>query len=175
MLSVGSVPSALRVWSARGVLACVLAMAALASAAAGTDLHRLWDDRCAECHGHAGDFARKHLMLVDGTLKGRSIERDLHQFLANHYPGDADVDDIHAMLLAQAGSEPRFRNECGRCHGSAADLTRTALLRRDDALYGRRSNWRLDTFLLGHKGLEEDDVPFFVQLLERVQRETRRP
>jgi hypothetical protein len=106
-----------------GVLACALAVAALASAAAGTDLHRLWDDRCAECHGHAGDFARKHLLLVDGTLQGRSIERELHQFLANHYPGDADVDDIHCSSVWNARSTGRERG-CERTVAALRDYQR---------------------------------------------------
>jgi hypothetical protein len=175
MISVASRLRALRAWTSRGLIACALAVLAPASGAAGADLHRLWDERCADCHGHAGDLARRHPVLIDGTLKGRSIERDLHQFLANHYPGDADVDDIHAMLLAQAGSEPRFREQCGGCHGPAADLARTALLRRDDVLYARTSNRRLDLFLLAHKGLGEPEVPFFVHLLEHVEREIHRP
>lgn len=157
------------------VLACVLTWAASRANAAGVDLHRLWDDRCAECHGHAGEFARKHLALIDGTLTGRRIGRDLREFLANHYPGDADVQDIHAMLLAQASSAARFRERCSSCHQRASDLARSALVLRDGALYGRASNRRVDGFLVGHAGLAASEVPFFVQLLERVERETNRP
>jgi hypothetical protein len=44
-----------------GIVLIATLLAIPAARASGIDLHWLWDDRCATCHGHAGDFARKFL------------------------------------------------------------------------------------------------------------------
>lgn len=145
-------------------------------APAGTapDLHRLWEDRCADCHGHAGDFARAHLQVVAGRLQGRHPERDLRVFLHNHYPPDGDIDALYAMLLAQTGNAARFKTQCSGCHGSAAEFVRTALERRDGVLFGRGSGQPLAEFLKGHRRLSAEEAAFFSELLERVAREVER-
>jgi hypothetical protein len=51
-----------------------------AQAATGVDLHRMWDDRCFECHGHAAEFARRSLSVFDGQLQGRHHVDDLSRF-----------------------------------------------------------------------------------------------
>jgi hypothetical protein len=84
------------------------------------------------------------------------------------------VDDIYGMLLAQAGTEARFASQCSGCHTKAVDLVRAYVVRKGDSLYGRASERRMNVFLPGHGGLPEDEVPFFVKLLDRIEREVNR-
>jgi len=154
----------------------VLAALVVPSArAAGIDLHWLWDDRCADCHGHAGDFARRFLSVSEGRLQGWHHVNDLRRFLHNHYLSANEVDAVYAMLLAQAASQARFRQECAHCHDSAAGLVRTSLELRDGILISRRSGRPVRGFLEHHRGLKSDDVDFFVKLLTRVSNEIYRP
>lgn len=153
------------------------AAAALLSAAAAQalDLHRLWEDRCGECHGHAGDFARTHLSVAGDRLQGHRPERDLRLFLGNHYLADSEVEAVYAMLLAQAAGQGRFKARCGGCHAAAADLVRDRLVLRDGVLTGRDSGRPVGDFMTRHGGLGADEVPFFVDLLTRIHDEIHRP
>lgn len=155
------------------LLGTVLVMPAVD--ASGMDLHWLWDDRCAGCHGHAGDFARKFLSVSGGELHGRHHEHDLRRFLHNHYLAGNEVDGVYNMLLAQANNQTRFREECGRCHNTAAGFVRDSLELRDGVLYSRASGHPVHSFLEHHRNLEPSDVDFFMDLLTRVAREVYRP
>ena len=143
--------------------------------AAGIDLHLLWDDRCAVCHGHAGDFARKFLSVSGGKLQGRHHVHDLRRFLHNHYLTDSEVDAVYNMLLAQASNQARFKVECGACHEIAAKFVRDTLELRDGMLFGRKSGRPVRTFLDHHRELNPDDVEFYTNLLTRVAQEIYRP
>ena len=144
--------------------------------ASGLDLHWLWEDRCKDCHGHSADFARRHLEVTDGQLRGKHRLRDLHLFLHNHYLAGLEVDAIHTMLQAQATTPPRFKDECGGCHETASGLVRERLSLRDGMLYSRASGDNVRDLLDGHAGLEEEaDVEFFVQVLTRIANEVYRP
>jgi len=48
--------------------------------ASGVDLHWLWDNQCADCHGHSSEFAHSFLKLVDGRLQGNHRDRSLRLF-----------------------------------------------------------------------------------------------
>lgn len=152
-------------------LTSILALVAVlrTSPAVAVDLHRLWDDGCARCHGHAAAFAR------DGMT--RTEAGALASFLARHRggqePGVAAA--LADMLLAQARSDPEFRERCAVCHPQAADLARQSLIARDGMLYGRYSGRRIDDFLLGHGRLAAEEVPRFVATLVRVEREVHHP
>ena len=95
--------------------------------AGGIDLHRLWENHCGDCHGHAGPFARKYLTVSEGVLQGRHHVDDLRQFMQNHYVVENEVDAVFNMLLAQAATPPRFMEECSNCHDTAADFVRDTL------------------------------------------------
>ncbi len=151
------------------------AVVCLTGVASASDLHLLWEDRCAECHGEAGDFAREFLLVEDGKLYGRHPDRDLRLFLQNHYLRNNDVDAVHAMLLAQATSDQQFRKKCGSCHEKAAELTRESVARRDAVLIVRDSGQPLSEFLKGHGNLEAGDIAFFLDLLDRIKKEVHRP
>ena len=45
----------------RTILLLMLATTLPVQSAFALDVHNLWDDRCQECHGHAGAFARAYL------------------------------------------------------------------------------------------------------------------
>jgi hypothetical protein len=151
-----------------GVFAAVAFMAADAAA---DDLHYYWDQVCGDCHGHAGDFARRFLPVEDGKLVGQHHKDDLLRFLQNHYLPPDRVVPVHDMLLAQAGTEPRFKEKCGSCHETAAGLARESLVIRDRVLSGEESGRSVAEFLKRHGRLQPTEFPFFVDLLTRVERE----
>lgn len=146
-----------------------------AATAVGVDLHALWDDRCAQCHGHAGEFSRKFLTVSDGRLQGRHHVDDLRKFMQNHYLPEKEVEPVHDMLLAQATTPPRFSRECAQCHGTAAELVRNSLELRNGILYSRKSGQSVHSFLSRHMGLAPDDVKYFDRLLARLAQEIYRP
>jgi hypothetical protein len=143
--------------------------------ASGLDLHWLWEDRCAGCHGHAGDFARKFLGVSNGELLGRHHVHDLRRFLHNHYLAGNEVNAVYAMLFGQANSQARFRNECSSCHENAARFVRDTLMLRDGVLYSRASGQPVRDVLDRHRNLKPGDVDFFAKTLMRVAREIYRP
>jgi len=139
--------------------------------ATATDIHWLWDDRCAECHGHSAEFARKFLRISENRLQGQHEFRDLRLFLGNHYTPRHNVTAIYDMLLAQSKTPPRYRDECRACHGGAAAFIRAAIVLHDGALLSRATNQPINAFMQSHRGLEADDIEFFVELLNRVAAE----
>jgi hypothetical protein len=145
-----------------------------AAVKAGADLHWLWDDRCASCHGHSAEFARKFLSVSNGELQGRHHLDNLRQFMRNHYLPDSETDATYEMLLAQVLTPPRFRDECSRCHNSASEFVRQALEFRKGVLTGRESGEWVRGFLDRHRGLASADVRFYSDLLERVADEVYR-
>jgi len=143
--------------------------------AAGIDLHRMWDDRCFECHGHAAEFARRSLSVSSGELQGRHHVHDLRRFMHNHYVPDSEIDAVYDMLFAQASNQAKFKDDCGSCHETAAVFARRSLELRDGVLYGRESGRPIRRFLDHHRELGPDDVDFFTKILTRVAHEVYRP
>ena len=145
------------------------------SDASGIDLHWQWDNQCAECHGHSSDFARKFLKATDGQLQGIHHGHDLRGFMRNHYISSNEVDAIYKMLLAQAGTKPRFNQECSACHDRASAFVRQSVVLQDGVLLGRESAQPIEKYLQRHRRLQPDDVEFFMRLLNRVAHEVYRP
>ncbi len=149
--------------------ACFVLPWVLIGTAQCADLHRLWDDRCVECHGHAAEFARQHLSVdADGKLQGSHPTRDMKLFLRNHFLSSQEVDAVYAMLSAQAESSPKFKERCAGCHQSAAQFARDSLFLRSGVLYGRRSGQSVEAFLQRHRDLSAADAAFFAAVLTRV-------
>jgi len=174
----GGVSRPSRAATGRGLLpALVLALTAAAPAwAADTfDLHHFWDQRCEECHGHAGRFAHTFLSVEGDRLVGRHHRDDLMRFLGNHGVPAARVKPIYDMLLAQARTAGQFATTCGGCHDSAAGLVRDSLEMRDGVLHGRETGRPVAEFMKRHARLKPDEVPFFVDLLVRIEGEVRSP
>lgn len=145
------------------------------SGASSIDLHWLWDNQCAECHGHSSEFARKFLKATNGQLQGNHRTRSLRLFMRNHYTRDTEVDAVYDMLLAQVQTKPRFKQECGNCHGSAAAFVRHSVVLQDGVLLSRESGQPMQKFLQQHRQLQADDVDFYLSLLNRIAREVYRP
>jgi hypothetical protein len=78
-------------------------------------------------------------------------------------------------LLAQVRTEPRFKLECGNCHGQASTFVRSTMLLQNGVLISRESKQPIRRFMDDHRGLPADDVEFFVNLLTRVADEVYRP
>jgi hypothetical protein len=79
------------------------------------------------------------------------------------------------MLLAQVRTEPRFKLECGNCHGQASTFVRRTMLLQNGVLISRESKQPISRFMDHHRGLQVDDIEFFVNLLTRVAGEVYRP
>lgn len=158
-----------------GALATLVASIGGVRSAVAVDLHSFWDQRCAECHGHSADFARKSLRVENGRLVGFHHRDNLRAFMAQHQTTSPTSDRLHDMLLAQAQTPPLFRERCGECHGTASDFARASLIRKQDVLTGRKTGRPVAIYLRRHAKLTEQEVPFFVDLLERVDREVRSP
>ena len=141
----------------------------------GQDLHRLWDSNCVTCHGHSAEFSRKFLRVSEGELLGPLYGNNLRLFLHNHYLAGREVDAIYNMLLAQAGTPPRFQQECSACHGIASEFVRESLILRDGELFSRKLQSSTRSFLESHRKLNAEDVDFFVKQLTRVAQEVYRP
>ena len=138
----------------------------------GIDLHRMWDDRCAECHGHSGDFARKYLDASSDGLAGTHHRDNLKLFMTNHYLPRSEVDAVYEMLRAQAGSAPRFRTECSGCHHSADEFVRASLSLRGGILYSQKSGNPVDLNRGRHHEMDPNDASYFSELLIRIAAET---
>jgi len=135
---------------------------------AGTDLHWLWENRCAECHGHSADFSRKFLLVSDGQLQGPHHTQNLKLFMRNHYAPVGEVEAIYNMLLAQTTTAPRFKAECSNCHGNAANFIRNSIVLQNGDLVGRESGVSVNRFMQTHRKLKQDDIEFFISLLNRI-------
>lgn len=95
--------------------------------------------------------------------------------MRNHYTSNTEVDAVYEMLLAQALTKPRFKQECGNCHGSAASFVRQSVFLQDEDLLSRKSSQPIRTFLQQHRQMDTNDIDFFMSLLNRVAREVYRP
>ena len=143
--------------------------------ASGIDLHWLWDNQCAECHGHSAEFAHKFLKVTNGQLQGNHHVQGLRLFMRNHYTQNTEIDAVYEMLLAQALTKPRFKQECSNCHDSAASFVRQSAVLQNKVLLSRESGQPIRKFLQQHRQLDANDINFFMSLLNRVAREVYRP
>jgi len=141
----------------------------------GIDLHWLWDDRCFSCHGHSSEFANKFLSLSDGKLQGRHHVDDLPLFLHNHYLTGKLVDGVRAMLSAQLSHPPRYKKECSICHKAASRFVREKLQFQNATLKIEKTGESVKTFLGKHRRLNDEDIEFYAELLNRVAKEVNLP
>ena len=161
------------------LIGCILLLCSFSNISLGAteqvDLHALWDDRCAECHGHSAEFARRFLQISDGRLQGRHHVDNLQLFISRHYSTPAQAAAIYAMLQAQVATPPLFRQHCSRCHDSAASLVRNTAILRDGVLFSRHSGQPMQQFLSNHRNLTAEEIDFYHRLLTRVAAETGQP
>lgn len=154
------------------ILAALLLLSGPVRAApSDRDLHVYWEQRCQDCHGHAGAFARRFLTLRDGRLVGQHHGADLERFLHQHYLADDLVAPVMAMLTAQATTPALFAQRCAGCHGTAADFVRKSLALRQGELVGRDSGRPVAQTLSAHGKLTQQEASLVVESLRRVQAE----
>jgi hypothetical protein len=162
-LSPGSV---LAMTFAAGLLATILGTAKVP--AETLDLHRLFEQRCGRCHGHAGDFAREKLSIVDGVLRGR--RPDLMLFLQRHHgpQSAAEAEGLYRLFFRQVEAGGEFKLRCRICHDSASELVRDRLVVVDGALRGRYTGNDIRAFLVGHGRLNAEGAAFFDDALLQI-------
>jgi hypothetical protein len=73
--------------------------------------------------------------------------------------------------LQAAGSTQRFLDECGECHGEAAEFAADWLAFRNGSLIGTGSEQPVARFLENHRDLKAQDIKYYVDLLTRVAHE----
>ena len=151
----------------------VLTLGAASAATTDRDLHDYWDARCASCHGHAGQFARKFLRVENGKLIGTHHRDNLAAFLRNHYLTPDLYEPAMAMLKAQAASAPLFNNKCSGCHDTAAEFARKSLEIKSGVLTGRASGKPVIEYLKKHGKVTPEEAAALVQTLTRVLGEVR--
>jgi hypothetical protein len=151
----------------------VMASLGLTTGTSALDLHQFWDQRCSDCHGHAGDFARRHLKAENGVLVGQHHGHNLKQFMGQHEMGPEHVERIYGMLLAQAATKPVYQQKCAGCHGTAAELARDSITRRDGVLLALPSQRPLADLLKRHGKLSAEEIPIVLESLSRVLGEVK--
>lgn len=130
---------------------CLLAWLA-GTAAAADGPHALFEDRCGRCHGHAGPFVAKAIVLREGEAVTRQDGEPLAAFLRGHR-GRLTADEV-ALLTAHmtriAERNGLFRAKCGACHENARQLAHDRLILRDGRVMGRYSDRDMAEFLPTH-------------------------
>jgi hypothetical protein len=154
------------------VALCAFATSGVAITA-DRDLHDYWDARCASCHGHAAQFARKFLSVENGKLVGTHHRENLDIFLRTHHLTPDLYAPTIAMLTAQVQSEPLFKQRCSGCHATAAEFARKSLEIKNGTLYGKKSMMPVTEFLKNHFDPPPDEVRDIVETLTRVLGEVR--
>jgi hypothetical protein len=154
-------------------LLMTLALYVSPSGAADRDLHDYWDARCASCHGHAGQFARKFLRVENGKLLGTHHRDNLAEFLRNHYLTADLYEPALTMLKAQATNPPLFNRKCSGCHDTAAEFARKSLIVKNSILIGRESGKPVIEYLKKHGKVTPEEAATLVQTLKRVHGEVR--
>jgi hypothetical protein len=124
---------------------------------------------------HSAEFAQEFLTVSEGQLQGRHHVESLREFMYRHYSSNFEVDAVYQMLLTQAQTEPRFKQECSQCHGTAAAFVRQSVYLRGGILLGRGSGQPTRVFLQQHRKLDANDIDFYTHLLNRVASEVYRP
>ena len=136
--------------------------------AGARDAFAIWDSRCEECHGDPRLFAGKYLWDIDGQLQGQHHIDNLRLFMGNHYIPDHEIEAIGDMLLSQANSPLRFKNECSSCHGDVKDFIENSLWVSRGGITGMDTGMDLSDFLPTHQELQPEDVSFYQKLFARI-------
>ena len=132
------------------------------------DAVAIWDSRCEECHGDNVRFARKYLWKIDGELQGQHHVDNLSLFMRQHYIPKHEIEAILNMLLDEANSPLRFKEDCGSCHGEVAKFVEKSIWVRGNEITGLESGKDIREFLPGHRELPPEDVSFYLRLFARV-------
>ena len=127
-----------------------------------------WKNRCEQCHGDHIEFARKYLWNVKGQLQGQHHIEDLDLFMKNHYTPRHELEAVNNMLLTHANSPERFTDECGNCHGDAAEFVEESIWVRGESMTAMQSGMEVSEFLPTHENIQPEDVTFYLKLFKRI-------
>jgi len=157
----------MRLIPASALIAAAFFLTAPDAGAGGLDTHRLFEQRCGGCHGHAGDLSRERLSVTGGVLLGRDSGREIRTYLSDHY-GSLGAGDIASLIEAftlQIRMNGLFRDRCLICHGRAAEMARLRLIMSGGRVVGRYTGNDIEDFLLGHGRLNADEADLIVEML----------
>lgn len=135
------------------LVACgILCAAWFHNSAGAADFHRIFEDRCLSCHGHAGDFARAALADKDGILIGTRSGRPVAEYLRKHAGGlsPTEIDLFSETFRQQLKFGAFYRQNCDICHDRAYELVRLRLILDDGKLMGRYTGRDIAAFLPNH-------------------------
>lgn len=151
----------------RALLGGALLAAGLSCAASAADFHRIFEQRCTGCHGHAGDFARTSLTDSDGELRGVKSGREVSVLLGRHAGGlsPEEIALFVEVFIRQIAADGFYRDRCDICHDRAYDLARLRLIMRDGRLVGRYSGRDIEDFLRGHARMTADEASEMLEAL----------
>ena len=155
----------------RRVVCGILCAALLHVGAGAADFHRVFEDRCLSCHGHAGDFARNALTDEDSTLVGVRSGRPVAEFLRRHAGGlsPSEISLLVETFRRQLGSGAYYRRNCDICHDRAYELARLRLILQDGKLMGRYSGRDMAVFLNGHARMIPTEARKMLDLLTTLR------
>ncbi len=131
------------------------------------DPHSLFETRCGRCHGHAGPFARKTLLIEDGELVIQESRQRLLDFLPNHF-GKLTRDEVTSLLEAfqrQVETGGLYQKKCRVCHDRARYLARRNLVLRNGQLVGRYTGTDIKRLLSYHGRLSDDQQAVIYDML----------
>jgi hypothetical protein len=139
----------------------------LPGGAGALDVHALFEQRCGQCHGHAGLFAREALRLEGGVVVGAKSGKAVSAFLPGHY-GRLTADEATALteaFLLQIRRGGLYEKKCRVCHDPAKELARRRLVVEEGVLRGRYSGRDVAAFLKTHGRLTPDEVGVLTEML----------
>lgn len=148
------------------ILAAVVCAAGLSPAhAQGVDAHTLYETKCGGCHvPHAGDFVAQSVITSGEGLVGKNSNMPVQSFLeAGHgrlSPAEITLIMDHLQTVQDSGQ--LFLTKCSVCHGRAIVLSQLNLILKDDQLWGRYTDRKIEEFLVGHGRLTEDEIPIII-------------
>jgi len=157
---------------ASAVLRIILALvftSGWAQAQTFSDPHVIFEGKCLICHGHAGPFARDHLLLgEDGVTTSSGIP--LRAFLGRHKGGlpDQEIATLLTLFRQNLTSGALFERNCLFCHDRAREFARLNLILRDGHLVGRYSGRDVAQYLPGHARLSPEEARAMVEVLHRL-------
>lgn len=161
-------PSAVAPLRPRNLIAVVALLLLSPNSDAERDAQSIWGSRCQQCHGNVAEFAQQRLWNIDGQLHGKRHAEELQQFLRRHYLPATEARGIRELLLSFAKSTARFDQECGSCHGDAAEFVENSLWVRRDSISSLATGKDIAGFLATHRNLSTDDARYFFDLLLHV-------
>ena len=118
--------------------------------------------------GSKGEFTANPSSPIDEGYEAPYSDDKQHSQARSLDSFKGDSDAANGLQLAYASPSERFQDECGQCHGDAAEFVRESIIVRNGTLTGRASQIPVLEFLKTHQKLKQAEVNFYMDLLTRV-------